>query len=491
MPPRGAGDARRGSSSRLAAVGMWLQIGLLVVVALQLTVLGGLPILRQWALFAAHALVFPLHMWGIDGVPTLHLFVSFLGKLLLALAPAAMLFLCAPQWRILTVLYALLVTAGSVAFARACPSPAHWIALAVCSALGVALVRHRFLRAAVALPLIVLVAVPALRHGSSWQGGAQLAARCAANDGNPAAGIDESMFVPRYYGVHVVPPDSVLLTGETPEDGKFLGLSHGGTGSWWFHERADGELALLAPSRMNGNIWTSCLLDGDRWIVRAGVLTQLRPPGPDRDEWMRRFPFEMIGFDAPDTACDQRHGRVFASDVLDGRLIELSPQTGMQPRRRADSLSVRGGPMAMRESDGRLVMLDFQEIVVYDPDAHRVIGRTPAAFASSSLTLCQSDGRVAVPDLAGRLRIFRPKADGAYEFERGIPLFAPRFARFSPDCSYLGVTSGDDEHVWIVDSATGRILHTFRRGPGLRGADFIGPRALAVADACTISVLRF
>jgi hypothetical protein len=38
-------------------------------------------------------------------------------------------------------------------------------------------------------------------------------------------------------------------------------------------------------------------------------------------------------------------------------------------------------------------MLDFQDLVVYVPDESRVVQRTPAAIASSSLALCQPTER--------------------------------------------------------------------------------------------------
>jgi hypothetical protein len=297
--------------------------------------------------------------------------------------------------------------------------------------------------------------------------------------------------VPRYYGVHFFPPDWILLTGETPEDGLFMSIPHAGRGSWWLRKELDGTLSFAGPSNATGNIWTSCRLNGDGWFVRAGRFMQVRPPDANGEEMVRSIPFPMPGFDAPDTACDKRTGNVYASDLLDGRLVELSARTGGRPERRDDSVSVRGGVMSMRESDGRLVILDFQDLVVYALGEARTLHRTPAAIASSALTMCQSDGAVAVPDLAGRLRVFRMNSDGGYEFDWGLQLFAPRFAQFSPDCDFLGVTSADDRHVWIIERDSRQITKTFRLGPAVRGAAFVGPREFAVADACTVSLLRF
>jgi hypothetical protein len=483
LTPRPAGAA--------AALAVALQVALVIVLLALVTLGGQLWILRQWALFAVAALRFPASMWQADGGATLLASLSYFGKLALALAPAAMLVQCAPRWGILAVLYAGGVLAASVSFVRACPSAGHWVALCLLSASGVVLVRRRFQRWAVALPMIVLLAMPAIRHGSAWQKGERLAARCAANDGERATNLKPDQLVPRYYGVHFFPPDWILLTGETPEDGRFMNLPHDGRGSWWLRREADGRLSFAAASKATGNIWTSCRLGDDGWFIRAGRFMHVRPPGADGQETVRTIAAPIGGFDAPDTACDERSGNVYASDLHDGRLVELRTRSEEAPRRRADSVSVRGGLMSMRESDGRLIMLDFQNLVVYAPDEARVLHATPAAVASSALTLCAADGAVAVPDLAGRLRVFRMKADGGYEFDWGIALFAPRFAEFSPDCAFLGVTSADDRHVWIVERATRRIVDTFELGPAIRGAAFIGPRELAVADACTLSVLRF
>ena len=468
-----------------------LQIAIALFVAVQLTTGGGIWIVRQWILFATHALGFPLRMWNVDGIPTAVASLFYFAKLALALMPTAMLFWSAPRWRILACVFAALVLGASVSFVRACPSLVDWLVLVAASGLAVILVRRRFFRWAVLLPVIVLVVLPAVGHGNSRHFGAGLAARCAANDGERAANLDPDYFAPRYYGVHFFPPDWILLTGESALDGKFMNMSHGGQGSWWLHRNGDGKLSFAGRSQATGNIWTSCLLGEDGWFVRAGTFMQVRPPGADGRETVRMVPFPRFGFENPDTACDERTGTVYASDLLDGRLLEISPRTGGQPELRPESLSVRGGLMAMRKTDGMLVMLDFQDLVVYAPDEARVLHKTSAAIASSSLNLCPSTGAAAVPDLAGRLRVFRVTPDGGYEFDWGISLFAPRFARFSPDCTYLAVTSADDRHVWIIENGTGRIVRQFQLGPALRGAAFIGPREVAVADACTVSVLRF
>jgi hypothetical protein len=468
-----------------------VQLAVLFALVAQVVWAGDWRILMQWGLFALHAIELPARLWAVDGPATLRLSLSYLGKLLLALAPTAMLIRCAPKWRIAGCVFGALTLAGSISFVRACPSFGHWVVLASLSALGVLLVRHPFGRWAVGLPLIVLLVVPASQHGSALGRGEDLVARCAANDGERPTNLQASQLVPRYYGIHFLPPDRILLTGETSEDGRFMNIPHGGQGSWWLRKSPEGRLAFAGRSQANGNVWTSCRLAGEIWFVRAGYFMEVQPPGADGPERVRPIPFPMVGFDAPDIACDDRTGTLYASDLLDGRLVEFSPRTGEQPHRRPDSVSVRGGLMSIREGDGRLVMLDFQDLVVYALDESRVVRTTPAAIASSSLALCQADGAVAVPDLAGRLRVFRMDDDGGYAFDWGLDLFAPRAAAFSPDCAFIGVTSADDRHVWVIDRGTRRVVKTFELGPAIRGAAFIGPRELAVADACTVSVLRF
>lgn len=474
-----------------AKTALLLQIVLVVFLIAQLVVSGEMPIVRQWALFALHALTFPLRMWNVDGAATLLASLSYMAKLALALMPTVMLVWCAPKWRILACLFAALVLVASVSFVRACPVWSDWVLLVAASMFGTFLVRRRFLRWAAILPVIVLVVLPAVGHGNARHFGATLAARCAANEGERATNLDPSQFAPRYYGVHFFPPDWILLTGETANDGNFMGMSHGGQGSWWLRKEADGRISFAGRSEANGNIWTSCLLGDERWLVRSGRFMRIQPPGPDGRETLQMLPFQVFGFENPDTACDERTGAVYASDLLDGRLYEVSSRTDGRPELRPDSLSVRGGLMSMRKNDGRLVMLDFQDLIVYAPDESRVVHRTPAAVASSSLDLCAADGAAVVPDLAGRLRVFRVTPDGGYEFDWGLSLFAPRAARFSPNCAYLAVTSADDRHVWIIERSSRRIIREFGLGPALRGLTFIGPREVAVADACTVSVLRF
>jgi hypothetical protein len=451
-----------------------------------------LQVLRLWALWALHAAGFAAAMWNVDGAATLLLSLAFLAKILLALAPTVMFIAVAPRWRILGLLAAGGILLIAPAYLRACPTSWHWGALCLASALGVVLVRRRFHAWAMALPMVVLLALPWIEHGFNWDNDpVRLAERCAANDGERPSNVETGQFDPFYYGVHFFPPDWILLMGETPLDGRFMNLSHGGKGSWWLKKGPDGTVSFWGASQVTGNTWTSCMLGGDAWMVRARMLYQVRPPGADGRETVNRFPVLITGFDAPDTACDERMNAVFSSDLVDGRLFELSPRTGGRVERRADAVSDRGGIMIVRELDGRLVMLDFQDLIVYALDEARVVQRTPAVIASSSFAMCRQDGAVAVPDLAGRLRLFKVDGAGGYQFDWGVDLFAPRFARFSSDCAFIGVTSADDRRVWIIDRAAHEIVKTFELGPAIRGAAFIGPRQLAVADACTVSVLRF
>jgi hypothetical protein len=446
-------------------------------------------VLMLWALWAVHAARFAHSMWNVDGRATLLIWLAFMAKILLALPPMGMFIWCAPRWRLLGLLGAGCILFAAPAYLRACPTLWHWAALCLLSGLGVFLVRYRYLRWSVALPMIVLLGIPSMHHNVDWTRTA-LAERCSRNDGQRPANLDVDQVGPYYYGVHLFPQNWILLMGQSSNEGRFMGIPHEGRSSWWLRRKPDGTLFFESQSEVTGNTWNSCLLGEDAWMIRAGFLQQVRPP-TDGHEVVRRFPFHMLGFDAADTACDERSQTVFASDLFDGRLFEYSPAKGGTVERRADSVSERGGLMMVRKTDGRLVILDIQNLIVYAPDESRVLQRIPAAMASTSLSLCQADGAVAVPDLAGRLRVFRVDADGHYEFDWGIDLIAPRLVRFSPDCNFLGVTSGDDRHVWIIKRASRQIIKTFNLGPAIRGAAFTGPRDLAVADACTISLLRF
>jgi hypothetical protein len=301
--------------------------------------------------------------------------------------------------------------------------------------------------------------------------------------------VEPSQFVSAYYGVHFYAPDWLLLTGERPEDGQFMGIPHGGKGSWWLRRQADGAYAFTGPSRANGNIWTSCRMRGAMWLSRAGIIFEVQPPGADGKEAVVGHRFTDPDMESAGTACDTRTGTAYASDLFAGRLIELAP--GAEPRRRPDVLSDRAGIMFVRDLDGLLVMFDLQDLLVYSLKDARVIQKTAAAELSTSFALCQRDGTAAVPDLAGRLRVFRMTSDGTYEFAWGLPLFAPRFAAYSPDCSFLAITSADDRHVSVIDTGRRAIVRTFQLGPTIRAATFTGPREIAVADACTVTQLSF
>lgn len=442
----------------------------------------------HWLRFAIHAFVFPLHT--ADRGAALALQAVFLAKLCLALAPIVTLFVVAPGWRVFATLLGVITLFASLAFNRSCAAPLHWVGLVSTTLLASFLVRLPFLRWTAALPLLFLLFVPIPLHGLELSSRDDLRERCASNDGVPPRNVDSRLYVARYYGVHYFSPDWLFVTGENPIDGQFMGIPHHGTGSWWFRRKPDGEWSLAGPSQATGNVWTSCLLDGGRFYVRSGMIVRVKPPDAAGNESVERFPFPQSGFESVDTACDERTGTVYATDLLDSRLLQLQTRPPGEVRRRPDSLSARGGILFMR-NDGRLVMFDVQDLVVYSPDESRVLQRLPAAVASNSMTVCPDDGAVAIPDFAGRLRLFRKGKDGVYSFDWAIDLFAPRFARFSPDCKYLAVTSGDDLHVWIVDRDLRTVVRQFRAGPAIRAGDFTGPREFTVADACVFTTLRF
>jgi hypothetical protein len=434
-------------------------------------------------LWLVHVARFPAAMAAADGDASLRAVMLLLVKILLALVPVAVYIARGRRWRwrVLGIAVAIAIVLMGPAYLRACPQTSHWIALVLLAAVAAVVVRYPYQGWAVVLPLTVLLAVPALVHNlADWQGEARLRERCAANDGERPTNLDGVPLGPYYCGVHLFPPDWVLVTGDIPNSR---------LGSWWVRE-VGGAFSIAGPSAAKGNAWTSCRLNGGRWMANPRSLIEVKPP-TDGEEVLRSVFMPTLGMDTPDTACDETSGTVYASDLFDGRLLQFSPATDEQAHRRPDWVSERGGLMHIRKLDRRLVVLDIQNLIVYALDEARALQRMPAAIASSSLALCQRDGTVAIPDMAGRLRVFAMNAGGTYEFDWGLDLITPRHATFSDDCALIAVTSADDEHVWIVDRESRKIVKTFRIGPAIRAVVFRGPRELAVTDACTLSVLRF
>jgi DNA-binding beta-propeller fold protein YncE len=129
--------------------------------------------------------------------------------------------------------------------------------------------------------------------------------------------------------------------------------------------------------------------------------------------------------------------------------------------------------------------------MVFDPKEDRIVERVPARLGGHGFDVCRADGRAAVADLSGRLRVFDLDEAKHYRFAWGVSVFAPRRVAFSADCSHIAVTSADDHRVFIIDAEAHRVVHVFTAGPALRDVAATGPREFSVSDVCSITTFRW
>ncbi|APR79842.1 Hypothetical protein A7982_05189 [Minicystis rosea] len=469
--------------------GAAIAITAVVLVGWQLTTS---PIARRIAsalsLLVSGAVGSIIALHAVDGPATLRTIAAALAKLLLGWAPAIVLARSVPERRIWVVLGGLYTLPMLPFTLRACPTPAHWIALVALSVAGMLLVRRRFLRVLALLPLIELIFVPYLSHGWDlvWKG-PRLEARCAHNDGRRPTNLTPEKLAPAYFGIHTLADGSLLLTGEGVDDGRLFGVVGGGTsqtGSWLLRHHGD-ALEIAGPAEIRGNLWNSCTLKGETWLPRAGRILGITPGAGAPTVRTIRIPME--GFDAAGIACDPRSGKVLVMEALYGYIWEVSPDTGALERG-AVSTGV-GGLMKFRPSDGQLVIMQPNSLSVYAPAERRVVHRIRSGIAQMGFDICPLDGSLVTADFAGRVRVFSEDATDGYRFSWGVSLFAPRRVAFSPDCTRIAVTSGDDEHVWIIDRAQRQVDITYSVGPSIRGIAFLSNDDVGVADACTVTSL--
>jgi hypothetical protein len=356
-------------------------------------------------------------------------------------------------------------------------SPAMWLALAAASALGfVAAPRPRLGWLAIA-PMIVCFE-PALSHsplGDRYWTTARLAPRCAANDGARPEGFSPEMAVSRYYSVTPVDDDLAIVVGDRR--------------SFWMTRRPGGGFALEQPSRARGNLWQGCVTGRTvHFTKKQHVFVVERGEGgaPERFTDLRLpDPPGVTELDLAEPACDPAHERVFVTEVNNGGIRAISLRDGSQRRFEAGGFNLQ----YMRRGDGMLVGIDTARLVVFDPEAWRVVEQHPAGIAVMGIDVCPRDDAVAITDMAGRVRVFERAPSGEYRFHAGVSLFAPRRIAFSPDCRMIGVTSADDHTVWSLRRADLSIARRYRVGPGLRDLTFTGPRQMAIADACMATFL--
>ena len=366
------------------------------------------------------------------------------------------------------------------------------------SALALWSTRFRRLRWTVILPLAALGA-PAANHlaGSFVWNGTPLVHRCEGNDGRRPINLQAGQLSPGYMSVSQIRPDEVLLAGQLPDKdhlplvgSAFRGPMTGG--SWWLR-RTGTDWNIEARSKITEMAWKGCLIGEELWLwlPKARTMVSVRRAPDTGVESLREIHIPSNAIDSGEVVCLPEEDRVLIGEALSSSGIwEVMAKT-MAIRRLAHEVGGLGA-LARRGKPGQLIAVNGTDLVVYSLEREEVVERTPAAIQMfGGLDVCPLDLEVALPDLTGRIRFFKPDAEGHYRFEWGMSLRAPRLVTYSPDCQYVVVTSIDDESVWLIDRALRRQIATYRAGPALRGTTFLGPREFAIADACTMSDFVF
>ena len=418
----------------------------------------------------------------VDAAGTLLTVLLLLIKIALMVAPAVRFwFHTEAHRRCWIALHAVLVFFCIPFLFAAITTPVMWTLLVVVSGIGLwcAGLKHPLPRVTVFLPL-VLALEPTLSHSPlsdvRWTP-SRLATRCAANDGRRPIGFEARLARSRYYAVTKLDDDLLLLSGER-------NLSR-----WLKRVPGTGRFRLEKRSAVRGNLWAGCTHGRSIWLTHRGAIYQVTrmPEGSPNHEKVTRFAVDAGG--EPDflsPVCDHRRGRVFVTEFTGGRLHELTLRTGAVRRRYLrPSIVVQ----MLHRSDGLFVGVDTARLFVYDPDRDHIVESHAAGIAVLGMALCGVDDAVAVADMGGRVRLFERRRKGRYGFVRGSWVNAPRRLAFSPDCTLLGVTSGDDQTVTVLRRKDLSVVKRYRVGPGLRDITFIGKRELVIADACTATFI--
>lgn len=352
-------------------------------------------------------------------------------------------------------------------------TPAMWVILAAASAAGFAAARRPRLGWVVIAPMIVCLE-PALSHSplsDRYWTTDRLAPRCAANDGARPLGFTPEMAVSRYYSVTPVDDDLAIAVGDRR--------------SSWLARRPDGGFALDKPARVRGNLWQGCVMGGAVYFTKNHHLFRVDRLSDRFTDVALPDPPGVAELDLAEPACDPDHDRVFVTEVNSGGIRAISLRDGSRRRFEVGGFNLQ----YMRRRDGMLVGIDTARLVVFDPEAGRIVEQHPAGLGVMGIDVCLRDDAVAITDMAGRVRVFERAPSGEYRFRAGASVFAPRRIAFSPDCRMIGVTSADDHTVVSLRRADLSVARRYRVGPGLRDITFTGPRQMAVADACMATFL--
>jgi hypothetical protein len=414
--------------------------------------------------------------------PTVRTTLAALARVILLLAPVARALALGPRRRLCWLPLGL--AAFVPVFAISLPalsSPLPWALCAVAAALGWLAAARPGRRIAALLPWMVALE-PTVGHtplGDVLWPPARLARRCEGNDGVRPRDLHPGVEGTRYYAVTPATPERLLLTGESR--------------SFWVRRTADGAMTLGPAVKPTANLWQGCVRDGAVWVTARGVGVCKLPIPSGEGEPPPPTCYEAPGppglgleLDYVDALCPADRPTLYASQLLRGGYLELDPRTGRSAWHRViPGLNLQ----LVARSDGRLVGITTSRLVVFDPNADRVLEEHPAGAVAMGLDVCAADQELAVTDFAGRLRLFERGPDGRYRFRAGVALPAPRRVAFSPGCERLLVTSGDDRHAFLLRRSDLAVLRRYRLGPGLRDVVFLDERNAAAADACTINLL--
>jgi len=448
-------------------------------------------IVRVWPVLVWDGFVSLIGLWHVDGTATLQTAAQLIARLALGLLPS-MLLIYRSQWRrrFWLIPLVVIITAWiSLAALTACETVTGWLLLIGVSAAATGLSRVRFLGWTALLPFALLLGVLP-RH---WIGEARLVGTaererlfvdCSHHDGVRPANLNSDFVMP-YFGITPLNEDVILLTGKGQNR---PGGPRPPQGSWWLR-RHGGRFEIEQPSAVWGNLWRGCVLDDTLWMGRANYLIGARwldGNGPLREQVFKEW-LPAHEFDFQQAACDTQRHRVYTGEETRGGLWDFQLATG---EARRFQLGGRG-LMPRFGADGNLVVVSTAELLVWAPGEERVVQRVPAALISNGFDVCPTDGAAAVADTTGRLRIFELDGARQYRFTWGLPIFAPRRVAFSHDCSRLAVTSADDQHVYMIDRATRRIVETHLAGPALREVVATGPREFSITDVCSVTTYQW
>jgi hypothetical protein len=475
-----------------------------------LTVVLSVPLLRfmlgVFLSIAAEAVRSLFGLLRIDGAATSWLLALAICRFGVVLVPLLVALrgqpFCRLLWLVPLVLPVVLASASLSMPAR----EIGWGVLLAASLAALVLQRLPWMRWVALLPLCTFFwNFYAHELGPQWEWGAvsreRRLADCLGRDGERPVGLTAKLVRP-YHGITSFDDDLVLLTGVGENDGGAAGSGEAAPlfSSWWLR-RGEGErFAFEAESRATGNLWRGCRLGDTLWLGRANRLvgvTRLPPGSPTVERGhFPLLPADDMDFGEP--ACDIARNRVFVGEVTGGGLWEVDAalaenERGDVPMRRGVRRHEIGAHvlLSLRRFDGQIVVKSLSQLVVFDPLAGRVSERVPAALFSFGFDVCPLDGRAAMPDMMGRVRVFRLDSDGHYQFDWGLSLVAPRRVAFSRDCSRLAVASFDDHTVSFVDVATRRVVETHQAGPALREVQATGPREFSITDICGMTTYRW